>query len=231
MGDSMLTKLWELQIQIFPVVCSLIICELPGIIRNLKKLYYVPIYFSMFPLRELNRDLSIYLGEDYFYGEGSGLSDTKLDALRKRILLTSLISLAASVIVTPAIAGFMSAFFLRSIDFAGFCILFIAYKLIGLVRAAMGFKTHAVSNAKTMTWFWLIYIVYFGCFLTVFESTYDWASPFVNTSDWIGLWKAFRGVIFLKIVVSGFIVALIGTAATSIFTDRKLRTQIRDRYK
>lgn len=226
----MITKLWTLEVQFFPVVCALLLCEIPGIVRHFHRLYYVPIYFSIFPMRELNRDLSTYLGEDWFYGEGADLSDSKLESLRKRIFLTSLISLAGSVILVPAIAGFLSSFFMRPADFAGFCVLFIAYKLIGLTRAAIGFKEHAVSNKKTMTWFWLVYLVYFGCTLTVFEASYDWASPFVAKGDWAGLWKALRGLLFLKVFVLGFIVALVAAAATSAFTERKLRQQIiRDR--
>ncbi len=226
----MINTLWSLEVQLFPVVCALLLCEIPGIVRHFHRLYYVPIYFSLFPMRELNRDLSTYLGDDWFYGEGVDLSDSKLEALRKRIFLTSLISLAGSVILVPAIAGFLSSFFMRPADFAGFCVLFITYKLIGLTRAAIGFKEHAVSNKKTMTWFWLVYLVYFGCTLTVFEASYDWASPFVAKGDWASLWKAVRCFLFLKVLVLGFVVALVAAAATSAFTERKLRQQIiRDR--
>lgn len=226
----MITRLWNLEVQLFPVVCALLLCEIPGIIRHFHRLAYVPIYFSLFPMRELNRDLSTYLGDDWFYGEGADLSDTKLESLRKRIFLISLISLAGSVILVPAIAGFLSSFFMRPSDFTGFCVLFVAYKMIGLTRAAIGFKDHAVSNKKTMTWFWLVYLVYFGCTLTVFEASYDWATPFVAKGDWSGLWKAVRGLLFLKILVLGFVVALVAAAAASVFTERRLREQIiRDR--
>lgn len=218
-------QIWDLEVQMVPVICALLLCEIPGIIQYLRRLYYVPIYFSLFPLRVLNRDLSTYLGDDWFYGVGANLTDDELESLRKKILQISIISLVGSVVIIPAFAGFFSAFFMRPSDFTGFCMLFIAYKLIGLTRAAIGFKEHAISNRKTMTWFWMVYLVYFGCTLTVFEASYEWASPFVMNGDWVGLWKAVRGVVFLKITVWGFILALVSTAAASAFTERKLRHQ------
>lgn len=224
-----LQDLWHIKIQIIPVICTLLLCELPGIVRHLKKLYYVPIYFSVFPLRELNRDLAIYFGDDWFYGSGNALSPAELDALEKRINRTAIISTVLTVVVTPFVAGFVAAFFMPADAFAGFCLLFVLYKLAGLVHAAIGFKAHAVSNKKTMTMFWLVYLVYFGCFLTVFETAYEWASPFIGAGNWSGLWKELRSLLFIKIGVLGIIVTLVTAAATGAITDRKLRAKLRSK--
>ena len=222
-------QIWETKIQILPVVCALFLCEAPGVIRHLKKLYYVPIYFAIFPLRELNRDLAAYFGDDWFYGSGNALSPNELEALEKRINRTAIISIAITVVVTPSVAGFLSAFFMPANAFAGFCLLFILFKLAGLIRAAIGFKNYAVANKKTMALFWLIYVVYFGCFLTVFETAYDWASPFISVGNWSGLWRELRALIFIKIAIVGFIAALVAAIATNAITDRKLRDQLRSK--
>ncbi len=219
---------WNLQIRVFPVLVALLLCELPGIIRHFKNLAYVPIYFALFPFRELNRDLSLYVGEDFFTGSGD-MTESETEALRKRIVLTGLISLSIAAVATPAVAGFLAAFFMLPTDFRGFVLLFIAYKMIGLIRAAFGFKHHAVSNRRTMMWYWATYLTYFAVFLTVFEAVFDWAHPFTTKGDWLGLWKELRGVLFLKIAVGGFIASLVGASAAAAFTDRKLRNSIVDR--
>jgi hypothetical protein len=222
----MINHLWNLKIQILPVVISLIICELPGITRWLKKLPYIPIYFSVFPFNILNRDLSIYLGEDYFYGDGRNLRGEDIERLRKHIINVSMVSAALSVIITPLLGGFFSAFFLPRDSFLGFCIIFIAYKLIGMTEAALDFGKHAVANKKTMTWFLLVYLIYFGLFLYVFGTTYDWTEPFVSQGDWIGLFKNIHSVLFGKYIFSVLIIAFLARFAYSAITDRELRDQL-----
>ncbi|MDX6766165.1 MAG: hypothetical protein SFU85_05200 [Candidatus Methylacidiphilales bacterium] len=116
----MFQNLWNLEIQLIPVIVALLFIEVPGIIRRFKKLFYVPIYFSIFPFRELNKDLSKYLADDWFFGEGASLSKKELDELQKKIVRNSIISMTISVVVTPAIAGFASSFFLPVSSFWAF---------------------------------------------------------------------------------------------------------------
>lgn len=224
-------QLWTAKIQISPVVCALLLCEIPGIVRHLKKLYYVPVYFSIFPLRELNRDLATYFGDDWFFGDADAMSSEQIESLERRINRVAVISMALTVVVTPSVAGFLSAFFLPADAFSGFCFLFVLYKLGGLIHAAIGFKSHGLATRKTVFLFWTVYVVYFGCFLTVFETTYDWAAPFIGIGDWTGLWKELRTLLFLKIAVIGFVVALVAAMATNAITDRKLRAQLRAKKK
>jgi len=227
----MLHDFWNLEIQLLPVVATLFLAELPGLIRRFKRLYYVPIYFSVFPFRELNRDLSRYLGDDYFHGDGPELSQEELSVLQKKIVRLSIISMTLSVVVTPALSGFISAFFLPRSSFAGFVILFIVYKLIGLIQSAMSFCEHAVGTKRNILAYGVIYLVYFGCFITIFEISYDWASPFIAAGDYLALWKEIRMLVFGKIIVLGLIVALLSGVATSLITDRKLREQLRSERK
>lgn len=227
----MLHHLWNLEIQLIPVILALLLIEIPGIIRRFKKIFYVPIYFSIFPFRELNKDLSKYLADDWFFGEGAHLSQQELDELQKKIIRTSIISMTISVVITPAIAGFASSFFLPTPSFLGLFILFVAYKLIGLVQSAITFGEHAVATKKNLLIYCIIYFVYFGCFITIFEISYDWARPYVEAGDLAGLWKEVRILVFGQIIVLGLIVALVAGVATSLITERRLRQQIRNDHQ
>ncbi len=222
----MLGNLWNLKIQILPVVIALIICELPALTRWFKKIPYIPIYFSVFPFNILNRDLSIYLGEDYFYGEDLNLTEDKIEAQRKHINNISTISLALFVFFTPSLGGFLSAFFLPADSLPGFCIIFIVYKLIGMTEAVIDFDKQPVANVKTMMSFILIYLIYFGIFILVFNTTYFWAEPFVLKGDWIGLIKAIP-TLLLYFILSVFVMGPLGRLFSSTITDRKLRDKIK----
>lgn len=95
-----------------------------------------------------------------------------------------------------------------------------------MTEAALDFGKHAVANKKTMTWFLLVYLVYFGLFLYVFGTIYDWAEPFVSIGDWIGLLKAAYVELFGKLILSVLGLGLLSGIAYSAITDRKLRDQI-----
>lgn len=225
----MLGYLWNIKIQIMPVVISLIICELPAMTRWFYKLPYIPIYFTVFPFTFLNRNLSLYLGNDFPYNDIDNLTEADIELLRKRIIIISLISIPLFAIVTPFIGGFLSVFFLPQESFLGFCAIFICYKLFGMIEAAHDFGSHAVANKKTMMCFLFIYLVYFGVFLNVFGTTYDWAKPFVSTGDWIGLLKSSYFELVKNIIINALILGLLSGLAYTAITDRKLRDQIDER--
>src|SRR3990172_9307093 len=109
---NLIEEIWHTQIQLAPVLLSIFLFELPAIIRRWKKLFYVPIYFSVFPLRELNQDLSTYLVEDEFIGLGERLSEKEAEKLRRKIILVSIVSMAIAALLTPLVVGFISAFYM-----------------------------------------------------------------------------------------------------------------------
>ena len=88
--QRMLEQLWQYQLQIIPVIIFLGIFESPAFIRRINKTFYVPVYFSVYPLRQINQDLSTYLGEDDFCDEGCRLDPSQAEALRRKIILTSI---------------------------------------------------------------------------------------------------------------------------------------------
>ena len=79
----MLNNIWELKVQLIPIILAFLIFEIPTLIQRLKKLCYVPIYFSVFPFTQLNYNLSTYLAEDY---SGEDLSDPEAEEFRKKLI-------------------------------------------------------------------------------------------------------------------------------------------------
>ena len=121
-------------------------------------MFYVPIYFSVFPLREINQDLSTYLVEDEFIGLGERLTDDQADKLRKKIIVVSIISMTIATLLTPVIVGFLSAFYMDKETFFQFIFILLSYKVILLIKSIYQFHLYAVGSIRNRFFLGFIYI-------------------------------------------------------------------------
>ncbi len=224
-----LENVWQYQVQVVPVLLAILLIEIPTALRRLQKFYYVPIYFSVFPFRELNTDLAHYLGEDFFLGGEP--NEDQAERLRKKILTTSIVSLMLSALVIPGFAGFGSAFFLshRLLDQVVF--VFVVYKSVGIVRAIVAFSTHAVATPRNRIFLVLIYVGYLGVASRMIVKTYGFARPFVERQNWVGLLTSATDLIFSRVIVEFLLLALISTAFTTFIMDRKVRSENLKRFR
>lgn len=219
------THFWELKVQILPILISLLIVEVPNIIRKLKKFYYIPIYFSIFPLRELNPNLAYYLGEDYFTGIGSSLNEEELERLKKKLVIDSIISIFIDAIVIPSLAGFVFAFFLDNELLLQAVIVILTYKLFKVIRAIFDFKDHAIGSKKNIILLLIIYVGYLGVFVQLIFNAYYWANPFINKSDYKGLLLSLSDLIFNKGIAQGLILAALAAFFANQLADMKIRKE------
>jgi hypothetical protein len=200
-----LQQVWHYEIQVVPVLLAMLLIEIPTAVRRLQKFYYVPIYFSVFPLRA--------------------------ERLRKKILTTSIISIALSALVIPLFAGFGSAFFLVPPLVRQFILVFVVYKSIGIIRAIIGFPSHAVGTRRNLALLILIYIGYLGVASRMILNSYGFARPFVESHDWIGLASVTSDLLFSRVMVEFLLLALITTAFTNFIMDRKVRRENLRRFQ
>jgi hypothetical protein len=221
----MLQSIWNYKIQVLPVLLALLLTELPNIIRKYKKLYYIPIYFSIFPLRELNSDLAVYLGEDYFVGTGASLGKEELDRIKRKIMVDSAVSILISALLIPVVAGFVLSFFLnRDLLLQSIIVVFI-YKLINICKAVVDFKDHAVGSRKNIFLLILVYIGYLGVFFQLLNNSYDWARPFVEINNYKGLLSALSDLIFNKAIAQGLVLAALAAFFGNMITDKAIRDE------
>jgi hypothetical protein len=157
-----LGDIWSWKIQVLPVLLSIFLFEVPAIIRRRKKLFYVPIYFSVFPLRELNQDLSTYLVEDDFLGLGELLTTEQAERLRKKIILVSILSMAIGALLTPLIVGFSSAFIMDKDVFVQFITILLMYKVVLLSKSIYQFHLYTVGSTRNILFLGFIYFCYLG---------------------------------------------------------------------
>lgn len=218
----MLEDLWAFKVQVIPVALALFLFEAPAMIRRAKRLYYVPIYFTFFPLRELNSDLSIYLGEDYFVGTGQ-LGDQDAEVLRGKILAKSIVSMVIAAILTPLFTGFVGAFFLTTDTLFQFLLVLVAFKLVGIWRAIAGFRHHAIATTRNKVLLGVIYFFYLGVIVQMVLTAYTWTFPYVQAGTWHALLADLSKLLFGKVVAQGLVLALLTAVFVWLITEHKFR--------
>lgn len=218
-----LTRLWTLQVQVFPVLIALLVLELPGFIQRRYRLAYVPIYFTLFPLGELNKDLSVYLGEDFWYG--SHLTDAEAEDLRRSLMFKSMLSMTLAALVVPLLTGFIVSFFLAPAILSEFLMCAIVLKSYRIVRAVHDFPQHANGTLRNRLFLGFIYLLYLGVLVQMIFMSYQWTRPLVTAGDWSAILSGVSDFLFAKIVAQLVIVSLLTAAFVSIVADRNLRIQ------
>ena len=221
----MIQEIWNYKIQIVPIILAILIVEIPNWIRKLKKLYYVPIYFPIFPLRELNQELSFYLGEDYFIGYGSELNENELKKLKKKIIIDSIFSTLISAVLIPSIAGFVFAFLFTAEILIQSLIAIFIYKLTIVIMAVWNFKHHAIAKTKNIFLLVIIYIGYIGVFIQMIRTSFNWAIPYIEKKDWSGMSSGIADLIFNEGIAQGLILAAVTAVIISLFTDKEIRDE------
>jgi hypothetical protein len=218
---ALLAELWLARVQIVPVLLALGILELPGIIQKRFRLAYVPIYFAVFPLGELNKDLSIYLGEDYWYG--GDISENEAEDLRKQILFKSILSMAIAALAIPLFTGFLTAFFLTADSLTHFIILAVLLKLSRILRSVWDFPQHANGTTRNRLLLALIYFLYLGVLVQMILLAYHWTRPFIDARNWSGLAVSLGDLLFTRVVAEAIVLSLLTAAFVALIADRNLR--------
>lgn len=216
-----IARAWEYNVQVVPVLIALGIVEIPAYIQKRMRLAYVPIYFAIFPLGELNKDLSVYLGDDYWYG--GDISEAAAEELRRRIMFKAILSMAIAALAIPLVAGFAGAFFLTTTTLAQFLIVASALKLSRIARAVRDFPLHANGTFRNRWLLSLIYFFYLGVFVQMILLAYGWTRPFVDQQRWPELAAALSDLLFTKVAAQAIVLGLLTAAFVSLIADRKLR--------
>ena len=219
-----LKEIWNWKIQVLPILLSILLFEAPAIIRRLKKLLYLPIYFSVFPLRELNQDLSIYLVEDD-YRSGEELTTEQAERLRKKIIIVSILSMAIGALLTPLIVGFSSAFFMDKDVFIQFIIILLMYKVILLSKSIYRFHLYAIGSARNLFLLGFIYFCYLGVVFEVLRTSFNWTLPYVQARNWGGMLSDLSALVFGKALIEMLILSLLTAIFVSLITDREIRAR------
>ncbi|MBK5261051.1 MAG: hypothetical protein JJE17_00580 [Peptostreptococcaceae bacterium] len=218
----MLERIWSFEIQIAPIILAFIIFQVPSMIHKLKKQYYVPIYFSVFPFNIINKSLSTYLVDDYL---GENMTDKQAEEYRRKVIFISAISVTISVIVIPALTGFLSTFFLSDSTLFQFLLFLSIYLIFVTLKSILNFKHHSISSKGNTAFLSIIYFLYVGMVIYVIYISYMWAQNYTKVGDWLGLLNSSVDFIFGTIGIKGIMPIIIMGAFSHKIFDRKIRQE------
>lgn len=218
--------LWTYKVEVVPVALAFILVEFLGWLHRRAKNYYVPVYFTIFPVGSLNKDIAVYFGEDYPIYEGSALSPVDAQALRNRIRRVTVLSLCIAAIVVPLASGFLCVFFLNPNMLTVTLLLIVSYKAFKIWDALKSLQDTAIARFKTNVFVVTIYIMFLGMFTEMFRTAYLWGYEYSVEGDWMGLFSALSNMLFAKVLVMGLLLSVVGHIIMSMLLDPELRDEI-----
>ena len=154
-------------------------------IRKYSHFFYTPIYFS-FLMPELNANLALYLGDDILDDVKSSPSYDP-ERLRRKIILTALLSITLSALVQPMIIGALLALFLKYTEFTVFAASFALYRAYCSILAYRRFHEHAPATRSNLHLLALVYFVFVPTVAFIMVKAYVHARPFIEKHDWLRL--------------------------------------------
>lgn len=215
----MISKLWNYEIQLVPVVLALLVYELPAMFRRIKKLCYVPIYFSVFPLRAINTTLSNYLGEGI--NDYANLSNYERKKLRRKIISISIWSMGIDSYFVPLIMGIIFSFFLNTNVFYQFIFILLVYKIVTVTISIKNFHWKAIATKKNHFLLVIVYLCYLGVVYEVLKKSYFWSISYISKGNYLGLLFGIKEIIFSRIVPEFIILVLLVSIFSSSITEKK----------
>lgn len=191
--------------------------------RKFFRVAYVPIYFQFLPLDVLNRDLSLYVGDDFFMGPGGGPKLTRAEAerLKRRLQLLGVFAVAISAIVIPGVAAFGVAQIIAPNGVWPSIIGIACLQLYRTRLAMIGFGFHAsVADKRTTRLLLAVYLVYTVTVLWVFHTVYWWVRPYVESGNYANMFRDIMAIVIGKVVVAGLVLALVAAVFLKFLTER-----------
>lgn len=212
-----LNEMWNLKISIneivtplanykfspLPILAMYLVFDSTALIRRITKRAYVPMYFIFFPTGHSDRLYAEYLGEDDLLSGRQRPGPAKQRWLRKRLVLTAIISMLFATVVAPYLTGFVAALFLTPQQFNEFLVFLLIAKAILIVNALRTLRNESLVGWEDNTFVWVLamYGVYLLFVFYGLTEAFDWTSANIRSYSLGDLIAAAFRALFVNIVV------------------------------
>lgn len=152
---------WNFKLSVLPVLVTYLIFEIPALVRKYYRRFYTPIYFMFFPLGHTDQLYAQYFNEDDWYGVGETQTKEEKEAVRTKIIATSILSMIFSAVVAPWATGFASAFYLNHSQFQEFVAFLLIVKFLTLSYSIYNLRNVSfIYKSNSLGWVVLTYVFY-----------------------------------------------------------------------
>lgn len=173
--SDFLEQLWRFEYALVPCVVAYIVFDLPIIFRRLTRRIYVPIYFAFFPFGYSDELYARYLDEDQMYMVGGPLRKSEVHGVRLKIIFISVLSLVATMAISPFLSAMFSYFFLTDVQKNQFLYTLAAVKFLLLSWSLYELRwLYQVNRVAPFGFFVTLYVVYWIALLHLYQTSLEW---------------------------------------------------------
>lgn len=202
-----LSDAWEFQYALLPCLTAYLIFDFPIFVRRITRKLYAPVYFAFFPFGFSDELYARYFDDDRYYVLGGPYSELERPTARVKIIWLSVLSLAATLFVSPFVAALYSHIALSDSEFLQFVWTLAIVKAILLLWALYDLHfRYRITRVVPFAYLVLIYTVYWGALLVILNRSKAWIDATVEVG---GLSAVFLGVLEFLVFEIGFQIVLV----------------------
>jgi hypothetical protein len=219
---NFLAQAWDFKFSLLPVLSTYAIFEIPALIRKYYRWLYTPIYFIFFPLGHSDQLYAQYFNEDDYYQIGRSQTAEEKEALRKRIVAISILSMVLSTVIPPVACGLLSALYLTKEQFIEFVWFLMIVKTL-----ALAFSLHKVRSvsfvgaSKSFLGVIALYLLYLYVIWRIVTMVHDWTAASIWSVGFVGMFWALLDYVFVELFLYVLIVSASTWALVFVFTRPK----------
>jgi hypothetical protein len=215
-----LLDVWTYKVSLVPVLLTYLLFDSQAIYRRATRMFYVPIYFIIFPSGHSDKLYAEYFSEDDFYGVGQEMTEDQKQALRQKILISAIFSMIFAAIVAPYLCGLISALYLSRQQFTEFLWFLVIVKFTLILYALYHIRkeSRAVNRGYAFWYVVAIYIAYLYFVWRGLKKSFNWASTLIETSGTWGLFGAIGDLVHEEFFINILAVSLLTWAVQRQFT-------------
>ena len=210
---------WNYKLSLVPVLITYLLFDLPAIARRLTGIAYIPIYFIFFPSGHSDRLYAQYFNEDWFYGDGSSMTEDEKRSLRLRIQATAILSMVFATIVAPWLCGFIAAFYLTTTQFYEFLVFLVVVKAIILIWVLIRLRSDSAAAVKSFNLICTLYAIYLVLVVRGLTKSFEWTHGNFQSK---GLGAVVWGLLdyaYVDFFINAIIVGAITWSITTLWTN------------
>jgi hypothetical protein len=163
-----------------------------------------------------------YFNEDDYYQIGRSQTADEKEALRKRIVAISVLSMVMSTVIAPVLCGFLSALYLTKEQFIEFVWFLVIVKIILLVFSLNKIRSISfVKASKSFLGVIALYLLYLYVIWRIVTMVHDWTVVSIGSLGVVGMLWALLDYVFVELFLYVLIVSASTWALVFLFTSPK----------
>lgn len=210
-----LTTIWSFEYALVPCLVAYFVFDFPILIRRATRKMYVPIYFAFFPFGFSDELYARYFDEDNFWVVGGPFQADQRKFARMKIIWLSILSLVATMAISPFVAALFSHFFLDDQQFIQFLWTLGLMKGLLLLKSLYDLRwSYRIVDVVPIQYIALLYALYWFVIIVFLTRSKAWIDEKISEGGITLMLNSIIDFIVFNIGVEILFVAIVGWLVT-----------------